>query len=183
MRPPRANRIVLSAAAAVACLIPAPAASAAGAACPKADELPGRMTVAEVRVATLCLINAERRQRGLKPLRQNARLAAAGKRHARDMVSFRYFAHNSRAGRRFSSRIQRTGYPRGRRALLGENLAWGTGTYASPRRIVRGWMQSPGHRANILQPAFREIGIAIVAGTPKTGPDGATYATEFGRRF
>jgi uncharacterized protein YkwD len=183
MRSPRAHRVVLAAAAAAACFVPAPAAFAAGSTCPKADELPGRMTVAEVRIATLCLINAERRERGLKPLRQNGRLAVAGKRHVRDMVGARYFAHDSRAGRRFSTRIMRTGYTHNRRALLGENLAWGTGSFASPRSIVRGWMDSPGHRANILQPNFREIGIAVVSGTPQSGRDGATYATEFGRLF
>jgi uncharacterized protein YkwD len=158
-------------------------ASAASAACPKADELPGRMTVAEVKVATLCLINAERRERGLKPLRQNRRLAAAGKRHVKDMVRTQYFAHNSRSGKKFSARIMRTGYAARDRALLGENLAWGTGDYATPARIVRGWMKSPGHRANILRPEFREIGIAIERGTPSHGDDGATYATEFGRRY
>jgi uncharacterized protein YkwD len=141
------------------------------------------MTVAEVRVATLCLINAERRARGLAPLRQDRRLAAAGRRHARDMVRARYFAHDSRSGSEFHERIVRTGYARGRRATLGENLAWGTGAYAAPRRIVEGWMNSPGHRANILRRDFREIGIAVVAGTPRVGRDGATYATEFGRLF
>ena len=181
MRMPRAHRFVLVAAATAAAFAPAPDASAAS--CPKADELPGRMTVSEVRHATLCLINAERRQRGLKPLRQNGRLAVAGQRHVRDMVGARYFAHDSRAGRSFDKRILSTGYARRSRALLGENLAWGSGSYATPQRIVDGWMKSAGHRANILRREFREIGIAVVAGTPKTGADGATYATEFGRRF
>ena len=179
----RTPRVLLAAATAAACLVSAAPAAAAGASCPKADELPGRMTVSEVRLATVCLINAERRQRGLRPLHQNPRLAVAGARHARDMVRARYFAHDSRSGREFDDRIVRTGYTHGRRAMLGENLAWGTGSYSTPRRIMRGWMESPGHRANILRPEFREIGIAVVAGTPRTGPDGATYATEFGRRF
>ena len=174
------TRLFLVALAALACLVSAPAASAAS--CPKADELPGRMTVSEVRFATLCLINAERRQRGLRPLHQNRRLAIAGRRHVRDMVRARYFAHDSRSGREFHQRILRTGYARGRRATLGENLAWGTGEFASPRRIVRGWMESPGHRANILRREFREIGVAVVRGTPR-GSSGATYATEFGARF
>lgn len=175
------NRLSVLALTGLACLAGAPAASAAT--CPKANELPGRMTVSEVRFATLCLINAERRERGLKPLRQNNRLAMAGKRHVRDMVRARYFAHDSRSGREFHERILRTGYARGRRATLGENLAWGTGSSASPRRIVDGWMKSPGHRANILRRQFREIGIAIATGTPAMGRDGATYATEFGARF
>lgn len=182
MRSPRIRRLLLAASAVSVCFA-APVPEASAATCPKADELPGRMTVSEVRYATLCLINAERRQRGLKPLRQNRRLAVAGRRHVSDMVRARYFAHDSRSGRRFSHRILRTGYARGRRATLGENLAWGTGDLASPRNIVAGWMRSPGHRANILRREFREIGIAVVAATPRTGGNGATYATEFGARL
>lgn len=183
MRMPRAHRYVLAAVTSAVCLVSAAPASAAGASCPKADELPGRMTVSEVKLATLCLINAERRAHGLAALRQNRRLTLAGRRHARDMVRTRYFAHDSRSGREFDDRILRTGYARGGRALLGENLAYGTGRYSTPRRIMRGWMESPGHRANILRREFREIGIAVVRGTPQTGPNGATYATEFGRRW
>jgi uncharacterized protein YkwD len=181
MRRPRALRALLPAVAATAAFLPA--APAAAAPCPKADVLPDRMSISETRRATLCLLNAERRRHGLPALRTNHRLAVAGKRHARDMVKRRYFSHASLSGRAFDKRIGRTGYARGRRASVGENLAWGTGTYATPRAIVKSWMTSPGHRANILQPLFREIGIGIVRGTPRTGDAGATYATEFGRRF
>ena len=166
-----------------ASFVPAAPASAAGPDCPSAGQSPRELSVTEVRVATLCLLNAERRAHGLAPLQHHRRLALAGTRHVRDMVGARYFAHDSRSGRRFSARIARTGYAGGRRAVFGENLAWGTGALATPRAIVRAWMQSPGHRANILRPEFREIGIAVAAGTPGHGADGATYATEFGRRW
>src|SRR4051794_36821036 len=95
--------LLLSAAALVVAAAPAPVASAA-VACPHADELPGRLTVSEVKVATLCLINAERRERGLAPLHQNGRLTIAGTRHARDMVTARYFSHDSRNGAAFDTR-------------------------------------------------------------------------------
>ncbi len=80
--------------------------------------------------------------------------------------------------------MSRAGYLRGgRRAILGENLAWGSSGNATPRSIVRGWMTSPGHRANVLQPTFRHVGIGVVLAAP-TGLDrAATYAAEFGRRF
>jgi uncharacterized protein YkwD len=65
---------------------------------------------------------------------------------------------------------------------MGENLGWGSGSLATPRAMVRSWMNSPGHRANILRPTFTEVGIAVVTRTPR-GIGGATYATEFGRRF
>src|SRR3712207_9413731 len=98
------------------------------------------------------------------------------------MVGARYFSHDSRSGDEFDDRIVRTGYTRGSRAILGENLAWGSGGLATPRAIVRGWMRSPGHRRNILHGQFREIGIGVVKGKPGHR-DGATYATGFGLRF
>ena len=174
-------RRFLLAAIAVVAVIPTPDASAA--ACPGADTVPTSANAAQIRSATLCLLNSERAERGRKPLRVNAGLALAGKRHARDMVRRRYFAHQSRAGRSFDQRIRRTGYLRGARgATMGENLGWGSGSLATPRAMVRSWMTSPGHRANVLRPAFTEVGIAVVTRTPR-GIGGATYATEFGRRF
>jgi uncharacterized protein YkwD len=174
-------RRFLLAAIAVVAVVPTPTASAAT--CTGADTVPTAANVAQARAATLCLLNVERAQRNRRPLRSNAGLALAGKRHARDMVRRRYFAHSSRAGRTFDDRIRSAGYLRGARgATMGENLGWGSGELATPRAMVRGWMNSSGHRANILRPAFREVGIAVVTRTPG-GVRGATYATEFGRRF
>ncbi len=64
-------------------------------------------------------------------------------------------------------------------AAPSENIAWGSGRLETPRAIVRAWMRSRGHRANILG-RFDEIGIGISNGTPRRGLDGATYATSFG---
>ena len=64
---------------------------------------------------------------------------------------------------------------------IGENLAWGTGALATPASIMQAWMNSPGHRENILDPEYREIGIGVVAGNPSTATGaGATYANAFG---
>ena len=135
------------------------------------------------RSATLCLLNAQRRKHGLRRLSHNRKLALAGKRHARDMVRRDYFSHDSASGADFVSRIMKTNYvPAAAAWHLGENLAWGDRSKATPRAIVRAWMRSPGHRANILASRFREIGIAIVLGAPVPGVSrAATYATEFGR--
>jgi uncharacterized protein YkwD len=68
---------------------------------------------------------------------------------------------------------------------LGENLSWGSGTSSTPQAIVAAWMQSPGHRANLLSPCFRDVGVGIATGAPAqldTGTVGATYVTDFGRR-
>jgi len=64
---------------------------------------------------------------------------------------------------------------------VGENIAWGSGSLATPREIERGWMRSPRHRANILSQRFREIGAGVAAGTPERA-GGATYTTDFGTR-
>jgi uncharacterized protein YkwD len=136
---------------------------------------------ASARTTTLCLINAERRAHGLRSLRLDARLNLAARRHSQDMVAGRYFAHDSRSGARFSARIARTGWMSGRgRWSVGENLAWGSGTRATPRSIVAAWMHSAGHRHNLLDPRFRVIGIGIVRGAPVGADGGATYTTDFG---
>jgi uncharacterized protein YkwD len=96
------------------------------------------------------------------------------------MVAARFFAHEA-GHSTVLSRIKRTGYVRGNWSL-GENIAWGSGGLATPRAIVNGWMHSPGHRANILHGAFRDIGIGIRLGAPGQGlSGGATYVTDFGK--
>lgn len=132
---------------------------------------------------TLCLLNRERTKRGLHKVKLNGRLAKAAVGHAHDMVDHGYFAHTSPTGSTFLSRIKRTGYMRRARAwTAGENIAWGSGNLASPRAIMRAWMHSPPHRANILNGRFREVGFGIARGAPGHGPAGATYVNDFGRR-
>ena len=82
-------------------------------------------------------------------------------------------------------RLLSTGYlGKVRSWLVGENLAWGTERLATPRETVVAWMNSPGHRANILKRRFREIGIGVVFHTPSgsRNPVAATYTTTFGYR-
>jgi uncharacterized protein YkwD len=100
------------------------------------------------------------------------------------MAQHNYFSHDSRDGSSFLDRIRRVDYlPNHGAWSAGENLAWGSGDYATPKEIVRSWMHSPGHRANILDRTFREIGIGVVEGVPVGGvSNGATYASEFGAR-
>jgi uncharacterized protein YkwD len=95
------------------------------------------------------------------------------------MVSRGYFDHGN-----FVARIINSRYVGPRSAWsLAENIAWGTGSLATPAQIVRGWMNSPGHRANILNGRFRDIGVGVALGAPAGGVrDGATYTTDFGRK-
>lgn len=139
------------------------------------------------RAATLCLLNAERAAHGLRPLRASAPLAKAARRHSRDMVRRSYFSHTAPGNVSFVDRIQRADYaPRGGWAV-GENIAWGGGELSQPARVVKSWMNSPGHRANILNGSFRAIGIGIARGVPVSATaawarSGATYTTDFGSR-
>jgi uncharacterized protein YkwD len=161
-----------------ACAFTALPAAADAASCAGADT-PATSAKTSAR-ATLCLLNAERRARGLSPLKRNRKLTRAAVGHSRDMVAQRYFAHESRNGATFADRIKRTGWAKSRRSYtMGENIAWGGGDLSTPRSIVRGWMNSAGHRDNILARAFRYIGVGIADGAP-VGGSGATYTTTFG---
>jgi uncharacterized protein YkwD len=154
----------------------------AGATCPDQDLMPSGDNLAAVVASTLCLLNGERADAGLPPLGTDAKLAAAALEHSRDMVARQYFDHVALDGRDVLARIKATGYiPADRRWTIGENLAWGTGTLATPRNIVSAWMHSEGHRENILRPVFNQIGFGVITGNPRsTDGAGATYSTEFG---
>ncbi|MEO8688659.1 MAG: CAP domain-containing protein [Solirubrobacteraceae bacterium] len=154
----------------------------AGDACPNATLMPSATNVATVAEATLCLLNGERADRGLTPLSLNDRLQRAALGHGNDMVEHRYFAHEGRDGSQPAERIRAAGYlSAGGAWRIGENLAWGTGDLATPTAIMAAWMASAGHRANILQPAYREIGFGVLAGNPAAPENGgATFVTEFG---
>lgn len=180
-----ARRYALAALAAAVVALPAAAPSTAFAACANRDAHPAETSTAKIRGATLCLLNRRRAANGRNKLRHNARLAKAARAHARDMVRRDYFAHTAPGGVSFVDRIMRQDYVRPRQGwALGENLAWGSYRLATPQEIVRSWMRSPGHRANILSPRFREIGIGVVRGAPEPGiQHAATYATSFGTRF
>lgn len=173
--------IVAVAAAALALLVAAPPASAASRACSSANAAASQVSKRVLVRATLCVLNAERARRDLRPLRLNRRLSRAARRHSRAMARKRFFSHTSPGGRTFVDRIRRTGYLRGaRRWNIGENIAWGSGGLSAPRSVATAWMKSAGHRANILSRSFGSIGIGVARGTP-FGGGGAIYTTDFGR--
>jgi uncharacterized protein YkwD len=119
-------------------------------------------TMAALEVGLLQQLNAIRAAHGLASLRLNDALAAAADQHSREMGYDGYFDHNSADGTSFASRIAHF-YPAGGHGewSVGENLLWyspsvGAGSVASF------WMHSPEHRANILDPRWREVGIGAV---------------------
>ena len=171
-----------SAAVLAAALIVLLASASAAAACPGAGATPKTATTRTLVHATLCVLNAKRAAHHLRPLRLNAKLGTAARRHSRAMVRQRFLSHTSPNGDTFVDRIRAAGYLDGARSwTAGENIAYGSGSRSTPRSIGRAWMNSPGHRANILSRSFRSIGIGIAPGTP-IGLAGATYTTDFGRR-
>ncbi len=141
-------------------------------------------TLRRAESATLCLVNRERTARGLDALTRSKALDRASREYARSMVRHRFFAHVTPGGGTLKQRIRGSSYLDGVRGYtIGENLAWGSGSLATPRRRVASWMDSPGHRANILNPDFRHLGVGLSTGSPrKTSLRSATYVTHFGRR-
>ena len=161
--------------------------SPANAACAGEAAIPTGATLDAAREATLCLLNEQRAARGLRPLRHDDRLRVAADAHSREMVEHHFFDHVSPvSGSTVDLRVEATDYLEGADGWrIGENLAWGSGELATPARAVDGWMNSDGHRRNILTRGFRDIGIGIVPGAPTQIPvahAAATYATEFGSR-
>jgi len=154
-------------------------------ACPAANATPASATKHQILRATLCALNRERVHYGLGKLTLNRKLSRAARRHAHDMARRNYFSHDTLGGGTFVERIRATGYLKGARSwLVGENLGWGSHGYSKPSAIMRMWMNSPGHRANILNGSFREIGIGLAYDAPVAdgGKPVCTYATDFGTR-
>ncbi len=97
------------------------------------------------------------------------------------MVNEGYFDHTSPDGDTFVDRVLGAGYvKRDAGWSLGENLAWGTGDLSSPAGVMQAWMNSAGHKANILKKAYREIGIGLRLGVPSDESVGATITADFG---
>jgi uncharacterized protein YkwD len=133
--------------------------------------------------AAICAINHQRRRRGLRPLRHDPDLHEAAARHAKDMVVRRYFSHVSPRGRTSRDRVERAGYLAGAEFwTLAEVLAWQQAPAGSPADTVRAWMRSRPHRKALLLPSLRDVGVAIVHGTPAGGRGGSTWAANMGRR-
>lgn len=179
MRPRHAVSIALAAVA----LAPAQASAAT---CVGANLAPTAGNLATVEQATLCLLNQQRAAAGLAPVSRNTLLDSASRAHSQDMVNRRYFAHDTPEGAGFLDRVTKLGYVNDSLWSwnAGENIAWGVGSLAPASAIMVAWMNSQHHRENILDPAFKEIGIGAVMGTPTTGASapGATYTTDFGAR-
>ncbi len=126
--------------------------------------------------ALIAAMNRERAALGLPPLRANQELSLAARDRIGDMFAKHYFSHVSPDGIDPFTWADRRGYDY---TEIGENLAVG---YRSAGGVVDGWMQSPGHRANILKADFDEVGIAVAAGSPTRPYAGPTVVALYGVR-
>ncbi len=118
----------------------------------------------------LALLNAYRARHGLEPVVVVPQLVAAADRHAADMVAKRFFAHEGSDGSTPATRAAEAGYP----GHAGENLGLRSATAAAQ---MAGWIMSPPHHNNLLDPTWKAIGIAAV-----NGPDGVLWVNVFGDR-
>ncbi|MET7542377.1 CAP domain-containing protein [Streptomyces sp. NPDC005349] len=103
----------------------------------------------------LTLVNNERSKAGCSPLTMNAKLTKAAQDHSKDMASHQNMSHTGSDGSSPADRITRAGYTW---SSYGENVAYG---YSTPEKVMAGWMSSPGHKRNILDCSFKEIGIGL----------------------
>ncbi|MFI8089702.1 CAP domain-containing protein [Streptomyces sp. NPDC086080] len=101
------------------------------------------------------LVNAERGKVGCSPVKLNATLTEAAQKHSADMAATGTMSHTGSDGSDPGERITRAGYAW---STYGENVAYG---YSTPEQVMTGWMTSPGHKANILNCAFKEIGVGL----------------------
>jgi uncharacterized protein YkwD len=137
-------------------------------------------------LSVLAQLNQIRTQHGLRVLALSAGLSDAAAQHSQEMVADGYFAHSSADGTPFWKRI-RDYYPPGSTGTwsVGENLFWASGK-VSATESVGAWMASPPHRANILDPAWRQIGIAAIDSMAAPGTFGGApvtvITTDFGVR-
>jgi uncharacterized protein YkwD len=152
--------------------------------CANTDVVPTAANADVVRAAILCLHNQVRVAAGLPTLKDNAKLDKAALGHSGDMVSQGYFDHTEPDGNTFVDRILGSGYVKSDEAwALGENLAWGTGDLSTPAGVMNAWMNSAGHKANILKKSYREVGIGIRVGVPSDAGVGATITADFGAKL
>jgi uncharacterized protein YkwD len=113
-------------------------------------------------------VNQTRAQYGLAPVHVDPTLERAARAHSAAMLRSGSFGHGD-----FARRLTSFG---ARGPAVGENLAWGVGSRGTPAGVIQGWLASPSHRANLLRPGFRRIGIGRIAGTYR-GHGGAAVIT------
>jgi uncharacterized protein YkwD len=120
------------------------------------------------------LLNDIRREHNLSQFTYSTALRASAREHSADMLARHYFEHNS-PDETFDHRIRRHLDS----SLVGENIAWGTGRFATPQGLVKLWMQSPTHRHIILMPSLHRVGLGVAIGAFAGSSDTAMATADF----
>lgn len=153
--------------------------------CIGAGQAPKQATLHYLRSSTLCLVNRIRLHHGLDALHYNPQLRSSATGHSQDMVAHGYLAHDGPSGSTIGTRVANAGYlARVSTYFVGENIGGGAGQRAgSAMAVFRAWMNSPPHRANILDAGFHDFGVGVARGYPGGGGSAAaTYTLDFGTR-
>ncbi|MGX1274707.1 CAP domain-containing protein [Streptomyces phaeoluteigriseus] len=122
---------------------------------PPATTAPAAGTTAPAVTRVVALVNSERAKAGCSPVTLNAKLSQAAQAHSADMASHNTMSHTGSDGSDPGQRITRAGYLW---STYGENVAYG---YSTPEQVMAGWMASAGHKRNILDCGFKEIGVGV----------------------
>lgn len=125
--------------------------------------------------AVIASMNVYRQQEGLPPLREEVRLVKAADDRIRDMEDLSYWGHESPDGRTPFVWLRAEGYDY---QYAGENLAAG---FETNELLVSSWMESPGHRSNILSPLYVDCGVAVLDGATTGRATGKSVVVLFGR--
>jgi uncharacterized protein YkwD len=171
--------VVLALVAAIALASPAPAAAAK---CANQNANPGSVGTGTAERSVFCLLNRERTKHDVPKLNRHGLLDKPSAKHSRLMVRDECFKHECPGELALGERLKK--YLGDSAGGWGENIAWGSGELGTPRNIVSKWMKSEGHRRNILDPDFEDIGLGIVWGSPDPTirGDAGTFTTDFGYR-
>lgn len=141
--------------------------------------------------ATRCLINNERKRHHLARLADNNALRKSSRWQGYDMLSHSYFDHSRPDGPAFADRILQFGYAQLASGYeIGENIGWASESIASPKQMVKMWMDSPPHRENILTGPFRDQAVDAIWSDGGVGGDYQSsngpfviYVNQFGRQY
>jgi len=163
-------------------LIAAPNAGAAKS-CASASRPAAALSPAAENKALLCSINLVRAQNSVPPVRTSSVLRGTALTHSLLMVATGCFDHECPGEPSLFLRLRDAGYPPcGCRWSASENIAYGAGTHSAPAAVVGAWMDSPDHRAAMLNEKLRFVGIGIATGSPGAALDlsSATYTIDLG---
>ena len=143
--------------------------------------------VAVVKAAILCLVNQERAKAGVGALKPYPVLDAVAQAYGDVVVAQNNYSHTGPDGSTPDTRVLGAGYVAANgNYAVGENLGVAEGPLATAASLVTAWMNSPEHKANILNATFQESGVGITMGVPASqssgAPTGATFVQDFGVR-